>query len=192
MASFFVEFITLGGSLLYFAPLSYKRFESNFDEYGFATASYGSCGDLKETSGTLEKTWIASILLNFMTLLCITFFIYRKIKEFARTTAELTSFQQQLLNEADQIMRVVVVQLSVGLSVALYFLTLKYPQNQYRSLFRVQLLPMIAVACNLWLISIPINLYLRRQQYIDRGDGNESISIPSLLDLPMLGPVFAN
>ena len=192
MASFFVEFITLGGSLLYFAPLSYKRFESNFDEYGFATASYGSCGDLKETSGTLEKTWIASILLNFMTLLCITFFIYRKIKEFARTTAELTSFQQQLLNEADQIMRVVVIQLSVGSSGGLYFLTLKYPQNQYRSLFRVQLLPMIAVACNLWLISIPINLYLRRQQYIDRGDGNESISIPSLLDLPMLGPVFAN
>jgi len=192
MASFFVEFITLGGSLLYFAPLSYKRFESNFDEYGFATASYGSCGDLKETSGTLEKTWIASILLNFMTLLCITFFIYRKIKEFARTTAELTSFQQQLLNEADQIMRVVVIQLSVGSSGGLYFLTLKYPQNQYRRFLRTQVLPMIAVACNLWLISIPINQYLRRQQCTDRGDGNESISIPSLLDLPMLGPVFSS
>lgn len=192
MASFFVEFITLGGSLLYFAPLSYKRYEENFDEYGFASASYGSCGDLKETSGILEKTWIAVTLMNIMTLLSITFFIYRKIKEFARTTAELTSFQQQLLNEADQIMRAFVIQLSVGSSAALYFLTLKYPQNQYRSLFRVQLLPMIAVACNLWLISIPINLYLRRQQYIDRGDGNESISIPSLLDLPMLGPVFAS
>ena len=191
MASFFFQFTALGGSLLYFAPLSYKRYEADFDEYGFATVSYGSCGDLKETSGTLERTWMAGTLINIMTLLCITLFIYRQIKEFARTTAELSSFQQQLLNEADQIFRVVVIQLSVGSSIALYFLTLKYPQNQYRSLVRTQLLPMIGVSCNLWLISIPINSYLRRQQCIDRGDSNENISIPSILDLPMLGPVFA-
>jgi len=107
---------------------------------------------LKEFSGTFKRTCIAGTLINIMTLLCITFFIYRQVKEFARTTTELTSFQQQLLNEADQILRVVVIQLSVGSSVALYFLTLKYPQNQYR-----KVLPMIGVSCNLWLISIPIN-----------------------------------
>jgi len=190
IASLFCTLFTVNSSLLFFAPLSYKRYPADFDEYGFPIASYGSCGDLKETSGTLEKTWVIGARIVFVLLLCMLFSVYRQIKDFARTCNAMTPFQEQSLDQAEQVFRIVMFQLTVALSVVLYFLMLKYPQNQYRNFVRNQVLPMINASCNLWYISIPMTSYIQHQQCIDRGNENENISIPSLLDLPMLGPVF--
>jgi len=170
--------------------MSYKRNNADFDRYGFPTASYGGCGDLEESTGGLEMTRIVSVFFVVIILLCYIFLTYGQIKGMENASREMTQCQRELLDEADRIFRVVVFQVLVCLSIVLYFLTSKFPENQYRNFLRSQLLPIIGSTSTLWLIYIPIRSYLVYREHDNRVDINDNVTIPSLLDLPMLGPVF--
>jgi len=170
--------------------MSYKRYDVDVDRYGFPTGSYGGCGDLEEASGGLEMTRIVSAFSFVVILLSYIFFTYGQIKKLENASREMTQCQKELLDEADRIFRVVVFQVLVCSSIVLYFLTSEYPENQYRNFFRSQLLPIIGSTSNLWLIYIPIRAYLIDREHDDRVDISDNVTIPSLLDLPMLGPVF--
>ena len=159
MMSSFLSLSAIGGSVVYFAPLSFKHVKTDFDEYGFPTASYGIC-----STGKLDLIWIAAILIYMLTLLGVIFLFYHKIKEFARTRVEFTSRQEQLLGEAGIVWRIIVIQLTLGMTPSFYIWTSNFPERQYSDFVRIQLLPMLHVSCNLWLVSVPVSSYLRQQQ----------------------------
>jgi len=155
MISMFLSLSAIGGSLVYFAPLSFKRFKTDFDEYDFPVASYGTC-----STGKLDLTWVIGILISTLTLFVAIFLFSREIKEFARTRAEFTSRQEQLLGEADIVWRIIAIQVTLGIPPSFYIWTSNFPERQFSDFVRIQLLPMLQVSCNLWLISVPISLYI--------------------------------
>ena len=161
MMSSFLSLSAIGGSVVYFAPLSYKHFKTDFDEYGFPTASYGIC-----STGKLDLTWVAGILMYILTLFGVIFLFSHKIKEFARTRVEFTSRQEHLLGEAGIVWRIIVIQLTLAMTPSFYIWTSNFPERQYSDFVRIQLLPMLHVSCNLWLISVPVSSYLRQRQYL--------------------------
>lgn len=171
-----------------FTPLTFHYHDVYFDEYDFATARYGTC----HVSDRFPADYFFIIFCSTGLFSLYIFGISYKMKRDLQENDDLSQSHLKAHNEAKDILLSITFQ---SLFIMLAFISMKvfdFPLYLDRGILCFQILPALVASCNMWFAFHPI-IQFRQPNPNDISDNREgsagSISIPSLLDLPMLGPV---
>lgn len=160
--------------------------EGDFDDYNFPTAQYGVCTNMQEMISSPYHQ-IAFSLSAFLALYVFSFSY--KVKRTLHERDELSTYRLKVYGEAKDVFLSVAFQyFIIGVSTILVFL-FDFLKDTKEGVVRFQIAPGLIAISNLCFTFRPIMEFRQQNDIHDNQGSQEVLSIPSLLDLPMLAPV---
>lgn len=156
-----VRYFFAAGAILFspffFITLKFQRNLSDFDEYGFPTTSFSSCGGEREdsSSSTMKKIYVSGYLLmmSFFVIIC---YLTWETKNMIRTIFELTPSQEHFVFEAKCLHQCVMLQFIAFSLIISYHIMFEKLSRQYERFLLFQCYPFLEASSVISFISASI------------------------------------
>ena len=151
-------------SPLFFITMKFQRNFSDFDEYGFPTTSFASCGSERDDSSStrMKKIYVFGYLLmmSFFVIIC---YLTWETKKMIRTILEVTPSQEHFVFEAKCLYQCVMLQFIALSLIISYHIMFGKLSHEYERFLLFQCYPFLEASSVISFIAASIHRGLSKK-----------------------------